>query len=206
MLEVFKRARILPVATIRDAADAVPTVEALVAGGLPAIEITLRTTAGLAAIAAAAEVRGAFVGAGTVVTAEQAESALDAGAMFVVSPGLVEDVVAACQARGVLALPGVATPTEMLRAARLGCSAVKLFPAGALGGPATVRALAAVMPEMGFVPTGGIDLDAAAAYLAIPQVIAVGGSWMVPGSVLAARDWRSVGELAQQCATLRDRA
>jgi 2-dehydro-3-deoxyphosphogluconate aldolase/(4S)-4-hydroxy-2-oxoglutarate aldolase len=206
VLELVRRTRVVPVVTVRDAADAVPLAEALVAGGLPAIEITLRTAAGLEAIRAAVGVRGAVVGAGTVTTAEQAEAALDAGARFVVSPGLVEEVVEACRARDVLALPGIATPTEMLRAVALGATVVKLFPAGPLGGPAMVRALAALDPGIGFVPTGGIDLESARDYLAIPQVVAVGGSWMVPGSVLAARDWPAVAELAGECAALREPA
>lgn len=205
-LELLRRIRVVPVVTIRDADDAVPLAEALLAGGLAVIEITLRTTAGLAAIRAATAVRGTVVGAGTVTSGEQAEAALDAGARFVVSPGLVEEVVDACRERGVLALPGVATPTEMLRAVRLGLMAVKLFPAAPLGGPAMVRALAAVQPDLGFVPTGGIDLESARDYLAIPQVVAVGGSWMVPGSVLAARDWPAVTELAGECAALREPA
>lgn len=205
-LELLRRARVVPVVTIRDAADAVALAEALVAGGLPVIEITLRTAAGLEAIRAAASVPGAVVGAGTVTTAEQAAAVLEAGARFVVSPGIVEGMVEACRERGVLALPGIATPTEMLRAIALGCPAVKLFPAAPLGGPAMVRALAAVAPEVGFVPTGGVDLESAPEYLAIPQVVAVGGSWMVPGSVLAARDWPAVAELAGECAALREPA
>jgi 2-dehydro-3-deoxyphosphogluconate aldolase/(4S)-4-hydroxy-2-oxoglutarate aldolase len=206
LTDLFRRVRVVPVVTVRDAADAVPLAEALVTGGLPVIEITLRTAAGLEAIRSAVGVARAVVGAGTVTTVEQAEAALDAGARFVVSPGLVEEVVEACRARGVLALPGIATPTEMLRAVALGCQAVKVFPAGPLGGPPLVRALAALNPELGFVPTGGIDIDSARDYLAIPQVVAVGGSWMVPGSVLAARDWAAVGELAGECAALREPA
>lgn len=206
ILEQIRRARVVPVVTVRDAADAVPLAESLAGAGLPVVEITLRTAAGLDAIREAASVRGAVVGAGTVTTREQATAALDAGARFVVSPGLVEEVMLACRDRGILALPGIATPTELLRAVALGASVVKLFPAAVLGGPAMVRALAALNPELGFVPTGGIDLETARDYLAIPQVIAVGGSWMVPGSVLAARDWPAVAELARECATLRERA
>lgn len=205
-VEAIHRARVVPVVTVRDVADALPLAQALVAGGLPVVEITLRTAAGLDAIRAAAAVPGAFVGAGTVTTGAQADAVLDAGARFVVSPGIVEEVVAACRDRDVLALPGVATPTELLRAVALGCRTVKLFPAGPLGGPALVRALAALDPAIGFVPTGGIDLETARDYLAIPQVVAVGGSWMVPGSVLAARDWPAVRELAQESAALRERS
>lgn len=206
VLDQLHRARVVPVVTIREAADSVPLVEALVAGGLPVIEITLRTAAGLDSIRQAVGVPGAVVGAGTVTTGKQAEAALDAGARFVVSPGMVDDVVEACRARGVLALPGIATPTEMIRAVALGCPAVKLFPAALLGGPSMIRALAALVPDLGFVPTGGIDLESAPGYLAIPQVLAVGGSWMVPGSVLAAHDWPAVVELAGECAALREPA
>lgn len=206
ILEQIRRTRVVPVVTVRDAGDAVPLAEALVGAGLPIVEVTLRTAAGLDAIREAAAVRGAVVGAGTVTTAEQAGAAIDAGARFVVSPGLVEEVLVTCRDRGILALPGIATPTELLRAVALGSGVVKVFPAAVLGGPAMVRALAALNPELGFVPTGGIDLETARDYLAIPQVVAVGGSWMVPGSVLAARDWPAVTELARECASLRDRA
>jgi 2-dehydro-3-deoxyphosphogluconate aldolase/(4S)-4-hydroxy-2-oxoglutarate aldolase len=202
-LDELRAVRVIPVVTIQDAAGAVPLTEALVAGGLRAVEITLRTAAGLDALRAATAVPQALVGAGTVTTAAQAEAALDAGARFVVCPGLVEDVVAACDRRGVLVLPGIATPTELLRALALGVGTVKVFPASLLGGPAVVRALAALGTGARFVPTGGIDLAGAPAYLAIPEVVAVGGSWMVPIDRIAARDWEGIRALAAACGVLQ---
>ena len=206
VVEALRAARVVPVCTIEDATRAVPLAEALVAGGLPAIEITLRTPAGLEAVRAAAGVPGALVGAGTVLTAEAADAAIDAGARFVVSPGLVDAVVGACRRRGVLALPGIATPTELLRALELGCATVKLFPATVLGGPALIRALSALGTGATFVPTGGVTLASAPSYLALPEVVAVGGSWMVPADRIAAGDWDAVRALAEACAVLRSSA
>lgn len=206
VLERIRAARVIPVVTIGDAAGAVPLTKALVGGGLPVVEITLRTAAGLDALraAVAADVHGAVVGAGTVTTADAAEAAISAGAAFVVSPGLVDGVIEACHRHGVLVLPGIATPTELLRAIALGCRTVKVFPASVLGGPTFVRAVAALDPDTGFVPTGGITLETAPAYLAVPQVVAVGGSWMVPPEPLRSGDWATVQSLAAGCAVLRD--
>lgn len=207
VVEALRAARVIPVVTIEDAAGAVPLAEALVAGGLPAVEITLRTPAGLDALrAAAAGVPGALVGAGTVLSAEAADAAIDAGARFVVSPGLVEAVVETCRRRGVLALPGIATPTELLRGLGLGCETVKLFPAALLGGPSLILALTALGTGAMFVPTGGITLETAPDYLAIREVVAVGGSWMVPADRIAARDWDAVRALADACSVLRSKA
>jgi 2-dehydro-3-deoxyphosphogluconate aldolase/(4S)-4-hydroxy-2-oxoglutarate aldolase len=206
VLERIRAARVVPVVTIADAGGAVPLTEALVAGGLPVVEITLRTPAGLGAMreAAAAGVPGAIVGAGTVTTADAAEAAIAAGAAFVVSPGLVEEVVQTCDRHGVLALPGIATPTELLRAIALGCRTVKVFPASILGGPAFVKAIAALGSGAGFVPTGGVTADSAPAYLALPEVVAVGGSWMVPADRMRDGDWDAVRSLAAGCAALRE--
>ena len=204
-IEALRAARVVAVVTVRDPADGVPLTLALVEGGLPVVEITLRTAAGLEALRAAASgVPEALVGAGTVVTTEAAEAAIAAGARFVVSPGLVESVVETCRKRGVLVLPGIATPTELLRALALGCTTVKVFPASVLGGPAILRALAALGTGAGFVPTGGITLDSAPSYLALSEVVAVGGSWMVPADRLAAGDWDGIRELASACAVLRE--
>jgi 2-dehydro-3-deoxyphosphogluconate aldolase/(4S)-4-hydroxy-2-oxoglutarate aldolase len=204
VVEALRAARVVPVVTIEDAAGAVPLAEALVAGGLPSIEITLRTPAGIEALrAAVAGVPGALVGAGTVLSAEAADAAIDAGARFVVTPGLVDAVVETCRRRGVLVLPGVATPTELLRVLALGCAIVKLFPAAVLGGPALIRSLTALGTGATFVPTGGITLDTAPSYLALPEVVAVGGSWMVPGDRIAAADWDAVRALATASSVLR---
>lgn len=207
VLDALRAARVVPVVTIGDATQGVPLTRALVDGGLPVVEITLRTAAGLEALrGAAAGVPDAVVGAGTVLSAAAADAAIDAGARFVVSPGLVEAVVEVCARRGVLALPGIATPTELLRALALGCTTVKVFPAAQLGGPALLKALAALSTGAAFVPTGGITLESAPSYLALPEVVAIGGSWMVPGERLAAGDWDAVRGLAATCGVLRGAA
>jgi 2-dehydro-3-deoxyphosphogluconate aldolase/(4S)-4-hydroxy-2-oxoglutarate aldolase len=141
-----------------------------------------------------------------VTTAEAAEAAIAAGAAFVVSPGLVDEVVRTCDRHGVLALPGIATPTELLRALALGCRTVKVFPASVLGGPAFIKAIAALGSGTGFVPTGGITAETAPAYLEIPQVVAVGGSWMVPAASLRDGDWDAIRALAAACGSLRGAA
>ena len=200
---VMRVVRVIPVVTVRNIEEAAPLARALVAGGLPVIEITLRTPAGLEAISATAMIQGALVGAGTVMTGDQARAAVDAGAKFLVSPGLVEDVVEAGAQSGVPVLPGIATPTEMVRALALGCLTLKVFPASLVGGPALIRALAALRPDVAFVPTGGIDLRSAPAYLEHPQVVAVGGSWMLPTDAVERQDWEEIERQALACATLR---
>lgn len=188
----------MPVVVLDDVAAADGLGRALADGGLPIAEVTLRTEAGLAAIAALARHDRLLVGAGTVTRPAQVDRAVDAGARFVVSPGLSAAVVRRCRSHGVPYLPGVATPTEVLSALELDVTTVKLFPAAELGGPAVVRALAGPFPEVRFVPTGGIGLDQAADYLAHPSVMAVGGSWMVPRSLLAARRFDEVTALVSQ--------
>jgi 2-dehydro-3-deoxyphosphogluconate aldolase/(4S)-4-hydroxy-2-oxoglutarate aldolase len=195
--------RVLPVVTIDDADDAAPLVATLAAAGLTVVEITLRTDAALDAIRrAATEVPEAIVGAGTVVSASLARSALDAGARFLVSPGLDGDVIETADRYGVTAIPGVATPTELQRAVHLGCSIVKLFPAEVIGDTRLIEALTPIWPEVRFVPTGGISPDNAERYLALPQVIAVGGAWMVPRAAVAERDWATVAATAAAAARL----
>jgi 2-dehydro-3-deoxyphosphogluconate aldolase / (4S)-4-hydroxy-2-oxoglutarate aldolase len=196
-------ARVLPVVTIDDADHAVPLVATLAAAGLVVVEITLRTDAALAAIRlAVAQVPEAIVGAGTVTSASLARAALDAGACFLVSPGLDTDVVGTADLHGVPVMPGVATPTELQRAVNLGCSTVKLFPAEVIGGTRLVEALAPVWPDVRFVPTGGISPENAGRYLALPHVLAVGGSWMVPRAAVTARDWSAVSVAASAAARL----
>jgi len=188
---------ILPVVVIDDARDAAPLARALLAGGIRQAEITLRTGAALDALRTMSGIPGLRVGAGTVLEPEQAEAAIDAGATFVVSPGLAEAVVATCERRGVQAVPGVATATEAMRARALGLRTLKFFPAESSGGPAAISAMSSVFPELEFVPTGGIDANRAAAYLALPAVIAVGGSWMVPRAAVAAGDFRAIEALCR---------
>ena len=206
-LEVIGRLRLLPLAIVDDAADAEPLAAALNQAGLPLLEIALRTPAGIAAVERlAARPSGMFVGAGSVTTASAAAAAVDAGADFVVSPGLDEAVIAAAARQGVPCIPGVATATELMRAIDCGVSAVKLFPAEACGGCETIRSLSAVWPEVRFVPTGGISHSNAAGYLALPQVLAVGGSWLAPRAAIAAGDWQAISRAASRSRILVDEA
>jgi 2-dehydro-3-deoxyphosphogluconate aldolase / (4S)-4-hydroxy-2-oxoglutarate aldolase len=189
---VFSEARLLPVVVLNDAADGAPLGEALLAGGLACVEVTLRTDAAAAAIKAMSSFEELLVGAGTVVTAEQVDRAVDAGARFVVSPGFGPSVVRRCQELGVPVFPGVASATEIMMALDAGLHTVKFFPAEQLGGAAMVKALAAPFKSVKFIPTGGVTTANLADYLALPAVLAVGGTWMVAADLLAARDWAAV--------------
>lgn len=201
LVEALRGAGVVPVVTVHDLATSRDLVGALVQGGLPLVEITLRTAAGVAALRACEDL-GATLGAGTVTTAAEADQVITAGARFVVSPGLDVGVVRTCQDAGVPVVPGIATPGEVMAARALGLRAVKVFPAGQLGGPAFVRALASVWPDMDFMPTGGVSADTAPDYLAIASVAAVGGSWMVPADVVRAEDWSAVEGLARAASEL----
>ncbi|MCZ0208976.1 bifunctional 4-hydroxy-2-oxoglutarate aldolase/2-dehydro-3-deoxy-phosphogluconate aldolase [Streptomyces sp. UMAF16] len=197
-------APVLPVVVLADAADAVPLARALVAGGLPAIEVTLRTPAALEGIRAiAGEVPEAVVGAGTVVTAEQVDAVTAAGARFLVSPGWTESLLTAMRASGVPYLPGVSTASEVVALLERGVREMKFFPAQAAGGTAYLRSLAGPLPQARFCPTGGIGPATAPEYLSLPNVGCVGGSWMVPAETVAARDWGRIEELARAAAGLR---
>jgi 2-dehydro-3-deoxyphosphogluconate aldolase / (4S)-4-hydroxy-2-oxoglutarate aldolase len=191
--------RIIPVITIADADTAVPLAEALVAGGLPVLEITLRTEAGLESISRVAEaVPQAVVGAGTVTTPQQLREARDAGAQFIVSPGCTDALAAAAADAGRAFLPGAVTASEVLRLLEHGISLMKFFPAAASGGVAALKALAGPFPDVRFCPTGGIDLAHAHDYLALASVICVGGTWMVPAGLIAAGDWEAIRDLAAE--------
>ncbi|MFC9112174.1 MULTISPECIES: bifunctional 4-hydroxy-2-oxoglutarate aldolase/2-dehydro-3-deoxy-phosphogluconate aldolase [Streptomyces] len=201
---VLGLAPVVPVVVIEDAADAVPLARALVAGGLPAIEVTLRTPAAPDAIRAiAGEVPGAVVGAGTVITPEQVTGAVAAGARFLVSPGWTDVLLAAMRASGVPFLPGASTASEVMALLERGVREMKFFPARAAGGTAFLKSLAGPLPQARFCPTGGIGPDTAPEYLALPNVGCVGGSWMLPGDAVAARDWDRVERLAREAAGLR---
>jgi 2-dehydro-3-deoxyphosphogluconate aldolase / (4S)-4-hydroxy-2-oxoglutarate aldolase len=203
VIDVIGRVRVVPVLTVAEPDDAVHLVRALVEGGLPVVEITLRTPSGLEAIRRSRlDVPDAIVGAGSVTSRARATEAIDAGASFVVSPGLDDGVIDAASSASVPVLPGVATATELLRAVDAGLDTVKLFPAEQLGGPAVIRAFAAVWPDVRFMPTGGITAESAPAYLALPQVLAVGGSWMVDPAAVEALDWASVTDHASAAARL----
>ncbi|MBM3679241.1 MAG: bifunctional 4-hydroxy-2-oxoglutarate aldolase/2-dehydro-3-deoxy-phosphogluconate aldolase [Actinobacteria bacterium] len=179
VLDRLRASRVVPVATIEDPSAAPAVVQALLAGGIACIEVTFRHPTAPEAIRAARKVDGVLVGAGTVLSVEQAELAFEAGADFAVAPGTNEAVVGRCRSLGLPFFPGVATPTEIERARSLGLSVVKVFPAAQVGGPGFLRAVSAVYPEMGLMPTGGVTVGNLGEYLAVPAVVACGGSWLV---------------------------
>jgi 2-dehydro-3-deoxyphosphogluconate aldolase/(4S)-4-hydroxy-2-oxoglutarate aldolase len=193
--------RVLPVVTIEDAGDAHELGAALQAAGASTVEITFRSAAAAATIEVLAG-QGLVVGAGTVRSAEQAEEAAAAGASFAVSPGLDREVVERCADVGLTPLPGIATASELTAALALGISTVKLFPAEVVGGTALIRALAAPFPDARFVPTGGLNAENAASYLELPQVLAIGGSWMVAPALLSAGRWDEVERLTREALEL----
>ncbi len=205
MTSLIDLAPVIPVVTLDDAADAVPLARALVAGGLTAIEVTLRTPAALRAVRAiASAVPQAWVGAGTVLSAGQVAAAKEAGARFLVSPGWTRSLLAAMRESGLPFLPGVSTASEALALLEHGVTQMKFFPAEAAGGPAYLRALASPLPRARFCPTGGIDAARAGGYLALPNVGCVGGTWMVPPDAVRSGDWGRIEALARQAAGLRD--
>lgn len=179
MLAEIEKYKIVPVAVFHELQSVGTCLDALEQGGLPLVEITFRTACAAEAIRFAVNHHPKMsVGAGTVINAEQCEKALEAGAGFIVSPGLSEEVARVCQIKNVPYIPGVATASEIMRALSLGISRVKFFPAGALGGPTMLRALGAAFPQVWFLPTGGINQDNLLEYLRYPRVFACGGSWM----------------------------
>jgi 2-dehydro-3-deoxyphosphogluconate aldolase / (4S)-4-hydroxy-2-oxoglutarate aldolase len=189
---LLDRCPIVPVVVLDDPEQAVSLGEALLAGGIDVVEITLRTDAGLESIRRLAALPDLHVGAGSVLVPDHVDQVVKAGARFVVSPGLSVEVVSRCQELGVPALPGVATASDLMTATALGLTQVKFFPAGLLGGPAAIRALAAPFTRMAFLPSGGVNADNMADYLAVPAVPAVSGSWMVEPALLRAKDWDEV--------------
>ncbi|MGW7818004.1 bifunctional 4-hydroxy-2-oxoglutarate aldolase/2-dehydro-3-deoxy-phosphogluconate aldolase [Streptomyces puniciscabiei] len=200
---VLDLAPVVPVVVVSAADDAVPVARALVAGGLPAIEVTLRTPGALDAIRAiAGEVPGAVVGAGTVITPEQVGACVAAGARFLVSPGWTDALLTAMRGSGVPFLPGVSTTSEVVALLERGVREMKFFPAQAAGGTAYLRSLAGPLPQARFCPTGGIGPANAPEYLSLPNVGCVGGSWMVPADAVAAGDWARIEELARGAARL----
>ncbi|MFJ3503067.1 MULTISPECIES: bifunctional 4-hydroxy-2-oxoglutarate aldolase/2-dehydro-3-deoxy-phosphogluconate aldolase [unclassified Streptomyces] len=204
VFDLAPEAPVVPVVVIEDATDAVPLARALVAGGLPLIEVTLRTPAALDALRAIADgVPGAVVGAGTVVSAAGVADAVGAGARFLVSPGWTGRLLGAMRESGVPFLPGVSTVSEVVALLERGVDAMKFFPAEAAGGVPYLKSLAGPLPQARFCPTGGVSPASAPAYLALPNVGCVGGTWMLPPDALAARDWARVEALAREAAALR---
>ena len=197
--QLMRTAPVIPVLVIEDAADAVPTAEALVAGGLRVLEVTLRTPAALDAIRAMREVEGAIVGAGTVTNQDQLQAAIDAGSQFIVSPGLTDTLGRAAVRAEIPFLPGIANAGDIMRGLDLGLTHFKFFPAEANGGIPALKALAGPFGDVKFCPTGGVKQDTAAHWLAIEQVLCVGGSWLVGKGE---RDWSEVEARAAAAAAL----
>ncbi|MGC9163459.1 MAG: bifunctional 4-hydroxy-2-oxoglutarate aldolase/2-dehydro-3-deoxy-phosphogluconate aldolase [Thiomonas sp.] len=202
--ELLRAGPVLPVIVIHDAALAVDLAAALVAGGIRTLEVTLRTPAALQAIGRIRDrVPGALVGAGTVLTPHDWRRAQDAGAQFGISPGLTPALLEAASKSPLPFVPGVATASEAMLALDAGFTALKLFPAEAVAGRALLKSLHGPLPQLLFCPTGGITPANAASYLALPNVACVGGSWLVPETALAARDWDAITALAREACALR---
>lgn len=194
---------VIPVITIERVADAVPLAEALVAGGVRVLEITLRTPVAIDAIAAMRHVEGAVVGAGTALNTRDVDRACKAGARFIVSPGLTDPVANAAKSSGLPFLPGVATAGEIMRGLDLGIDRFKFFPAETSGGADAVMAFAGPFPQIRFCPTGGIAYASATRYLALANVGCIGGSWLTPKRAIDDGDWAQITNLAKQAAALR---
>lgn len=202
-IENLAAVRVVPVIVIKDLGQAVPLAKALVEGGLNILEITLRSPAALEAIRTiSGEVKDAFVGAGTVTNAEQFVEAAAAGAKFVVSPGLTEEVVRASRDHLVPILPGVATASEIMQGLSLGLKTFKFFPAENVGGAPAIRALGGPFPQVRFCPTGGVNAKNLQTYLSLPNVIAAGGSWMVPSDLHEADAFARATEMAREARAL----
>ena len=203
-LQVMQDAPVIPVIVLNDVAHAVPMARALVAGGIRMLEVTLRTPQALACIEAIArEVPEAVVGAGTVRTKADAQAAANAGSRFAVSPGYTSAVGQACRDAGLALLPGVASGSEIMMAQEDGFTELKFFPAMQAGGPAMLKAWSGPFFDVRFCPTGGVTLQNASEFLALLNVVCVGGSWLVPADAVAAGDWARVTELAQATHALR---
>ena len=205
--EVLRRVGVVPVLTIASAEAGVALVRALVNGGLGVVEITLRTPVALAAIRRIRdELPDVLVGAGTVLTPELGQQAIAAGARFIVAPGMTPRLIEAAERWPVPFLPGAATASEAMSLADMGYGLLKFFPAEQSGGAAALKALAAPLPDIAFCPTGGIDASNAASYLALPNVAAVGGSWVAPAKLVEKADWTAITALAEAAAAMRRRA
>ncbi|WP_128254078.1 bifunctional 4-hydroxy-2-oxoglutarate aldolase/2-dehydro-3-deoxy-phosphogluconate aldolase [Falsirhodobacter deserti] len=201
--EICDLAPVVPVLVIDDLAHAAPLARALVAGGLPALEVTLRTPVALDAIRAMSEVEGGIVGAGTLLTAADVKAAKAAGARFGVSPGATNSILAACEDEDLPLLPGAATATEVMALLERGYTVQKFFPAESSGGAPAVKSIGAPIPQVSFCPTGGISLKNARDYLGLSNVRCVGGSWVAPKDKMLKGDWEGITALAREAAALR---
>lgn len=200
--EICRLAPVVPVLVIDELAHARPLAEALVAGGLPALEVTLRTPCALEAIRAMAEVPGGVVGAGTLLTPDDVKAAKAAGATFGVSPGATDRLIAACEDEGLPLLPGAATASEIMALLEKGYTVQKFFPAEQAGGAAYLKSIGSPLPQVKFCPTGGISLKIAPDYLSLKNILCVGGSWVAPKDAMAKGDWAGITALARQAAAL----
>lgn len=201
-LEICNLAPIVPVLVVENPAHAGPLASALVAGGLPALEVTLRTPAALEVIAEMAKVTGGVVGAGTLLTPDDVVAAKEAGATFGVSPGATERLLDACEANDLPLLPGAATASEAMALLERGYSMLKFFPAEASGGAPALKAIGAPIPQVNFCPTGGVSMKNAQDYLSLPNVVCAGGSWVAPKDKMIAGDWDAIETLAREAAQL----
>jgi 2-dehydro-3-deoxyphosphogluconate aldolase / (4S)-4-hydroxy-2-oxoglutarate aldolase len=201
--EICGLAPVIPVLVVTEPAHAVPLAKALVAGGLPVLEVTLRTPAALEVIRAMAGVEGGVVGAGTLLTPEDVRNAKAAGARFGVSPGITEALVEACEAEDLPLLGGTATVSEAMRMLERGYSVAKFFPAEANGGAKSLKAFAGPLPQMSFCPTGGVTPSNALDYLSLPNVLCVGGSWVAEAKLLNEGSWDEVERLAREASRLK---
>ncbi len=202
MRELCAKAPMIPVLTINDIATAQPLAEALIAGGLPLLEVTLRTPCALDAISIMRDIKGGYVGAGTLINAEHVRRVKDAGAVFGVSPGASDELLEASAASDLPFLAGAATVTEMMRLFNLGYDMLKFFPAESSGGISTLKSVGAVLPDLSFCPTGGVNIKNAPDYLALNNVACVGGSWVTPNDLIENKQWDKITELAQQASKL----
>ncbi|GAA5068918.1 bifunctional 4-hydroxy-2-oxoglutarate aldolase/2-dehydro-3-deoxy-phosphogluconate aldolase [Roseibacterium beibuensis] len=200
--DIAHLAPIIPVLVIEDASHARPLAEALVAGGLPALEVTLRTPAALDAIRAMADVPGGVVGAGTLLTPEDVRNAKAAGAKFGVSPGATDRLIEACIAEDLPLLPGAATASEVMALFERGYDMLKFFPAEAAGGAPALKSIGGPIPQVAFCPTGGVSIANAGDYLSLPNVLCAGGSWVAPKEAVAEGNWDLIKRLAHEAAAL----
>lgn len=202
VIDQLTQRRVIPVVVLHDATHAARLAEAMVAGDLPVAEVTFRTDAAEASIRSMAAVGELLVGAGTVVSVDQVDRAVDAGARFIVSPGTSLSVVRRCRELGVPVIPGAVTATEVMALLDEGISTIKFFPAGTAGGPKAISAISAPFGGVSFVPTGGVGPANLHEYLDLPAVVAVGGSWMVPTDAIAAGDFATVTRLCAEAVAL----
>lgn len=200
--EICRLAPVIPVLVIDDLAHARPLAEALVEGGLPVLEVTLRTPVALDVIREMAAVEGGVVGAGTLLTPADVQAAVAAGAKFGVSPGATDRLLDACEAAALPLLPGAATATEVMALLERGYTTMKFFPAESSGGAPAVKAIGAPIPQVSFCPTGGVSLANAGDYLGLSNVHCVGGSWVAPKALMQKGDWKAITELAREAAAL----